>query len=182
MNYKRYIFIAIFLFGIGLIFGLATPAAVINLLSEDLVALQELSSVLIPFRFSTFILILLKNASALLLSFIFSPVFCLIPVLALLVNGWLITFVSAIVIRQTSLGFVLVGLLPHGVFELPAFIMGQAAALSFGVALDLAIFRKDKRKLLLTDLKNNLRYLGVALVLLVPAAIIEVYVTPLLLT
>ena len=130
----------------------------------------------------TFLLILLKNVSALLLSFIFSPALCLMPVLALLVNGWLVAFVSAAVTQQESFGFVLAGLLPHGVFELPAFIMGEAAALSFGVAVLLAVFSGDRRKRLLPDLKKNLRYLGVALALLVPAAIIEVYITPLLLT
>ena len=56
MNYKKWIFIAIFLFGIGLVFGLATPTSGINLLSEDIAALQELSSVLVPFNFLTVIM------------------------------------------------------------------------------------------------------------------------------
>jgi len=42
MNHKKWIFIAIFLFGIGLVFGLVTPTSVINLLSEDIAALQNL--------------------------------------------------------------------------------------------------------------------------------------------
>jgi stage II sporulation protein M len=93
-----------------------------------------------------------------------------------------LAFISTIVIQEESLGFVLSGLLPHGVFELPAFILGEAAALSFGAMVVLALFKKEKRNLLLPNLKQNLRYLMMALALLVPAAIIEIYITPLLLT
>ncbi len=182
MSYKKWIFIAILLFGIGLAVGLTTPTSVINLLFEDVTALQELSNILIPFRFLTVILILAKNVSVLLLSFALSPFFCLVPILALTVNGWLLAFVSAAVIQEKSLGFVLAGLLPHGIVELPAFILGEAAALSFGATAILALFKEERRNLLLPSLKQNLRYLMVALVLLVPAAIIEIYITPLLLT
>ena len=182
MNYKKWIFIAIFLFGIGLVLGLATPSSVINPLSEDITAFQELGDILVPFRFLTVILILAKNASVLLLSFILSPIFCLVPILALTVNGWLIAFISATVIQEESFVFVLTGLLPHGIFELPAFILGEVAALSFGAVAILALFKKERRNLLLPRLKQNLRYLTVALALLVPAAIIEIYITPLLLT
>ena len=182
MNYKKWIFIAIFLFGIGLVFGLATPASIINLFSEDITTLQELSDILVPFKFLTVILILAKNASALLLSFALSPFFCLVPILALTFNGWLLAFVSATVTQEESLGFVLAGLLPHGVFELPAFILGEAAALSFGAMAIWALFKKERRTLLMPSLKQNLRHLMMALALLVPAAIIEIYITPLLLT
>ena len=182
MSYKRWIFLAIFLFGIGLVFGLATPTSIINLLSEDITTLQQLSDILVPFKFLTVILILAKNVLSLLLSFVLSPFFCLVPILALTVNGWLLAFASAAVIQEKSIGFVLAGLLPHGIFELPAFIMGEAAALSFGAMAVLVLFKKKRRDLLLPNLKQNLRYLMVALALLVPAAIIETYVTPLLLT
>ena len=182
MNYKKWVFIAAFLFVIGLVFGLTTPIDVINPLPEDIFAIQELGTTLVPFDFLTVILILTKNISALLISFVLSPIFLLMPVLALTFNGWFLAFISVIVIQEESLGFVLTGLLPHGVFELPAFILGEAAALSFGAVVILALFKKEKRSLLLPDLKQNLRYLMLALTLLVPAAIIEIYVTPLLLT
>ncbi len=182
MKNKKWIFIAIFLFGIGLVSGLTTPTSGINFVAEDIAALQEFSSILVPFSLLTVILILAKNTSALLLSFALSPIFCLMPILALTVNGWLIAFIAAIVIQEESLGFVLAGLLPHGIFELPAFILGEAAALSFGAVVILALFKKERRSLLLPSLKQNLRYLTVALALLVPAAFIEIYITPLLLT
>ena len=164
-------------------FGLSTPTTIASLLSEDIAALKELGGLLASLPPALVVVIIfIKNASVLLLSFVFSPILCLLPILALTLNGWLLAFISAIVSREESLGFVLAGLLPHGIFELPALIMGEAAALSFGAVVMLALFKKERRNLLLPSLKQNLKYLGLALALLLPAAIIETYVTPLLLT
>jgi len=183
MSYKRWIIIATLLFGIGLISGLATPASMLNLLSEEIAALEELAALLAPLpQFIVFVIILIKNVSVLLFSFIFSPILCLVPILSLTLNGWLLASVSSIIVQEKSLGFVLAGLLPHGIIELPALILGEAAALSFGTVAIIALFRKEKREQLLPNLKKNLRRLLIALALFLPAAIIETYVTPLLLT
>jgi len=183
MSYKKWIFIAIFLFGIGLTLGFATPASVSSLISEDIAALEEqLASILALPKFLIAIFIFAKNVSVLLLSFILSPIFCLVPIVTLIANGWILSFVSTLVVQETSLGFVLAGLLPHGIFELPALILGQAAALNFGTIAVLALFRKGGRNLLLPSLRLNVKYLLIAVALLLPAAIIETYITPLLLT
>ena len=181
MNYKWWILVALFLFGVGLVIGLVTPTEA-SLPYEYIAGLKELSSILVPFSPVTAIIIFFKNISAMLISFVFSPVLCLAPVLALTANGWLIGFISVAVAEKESLGYVLVGLFPHGILELPALIMAQAAALSFGTMAILVLFKKERRNLLLPHLYRNLRYLIIACALLLPAAIIETYVTPLLLS
>ncbi len=183
MSYKQWLLIAIFLFGTGLVLGLATPTNIDVLFSEDTAALEEIVDVLAPLpQSSLFAFIFIKNVSALLISFVLSPIFCLVPVMALTVNGWLLGWVLNTVILEKSLGYLLAGLLPHGIFELPALIMGEAVALSFGTTVLLALFKKNRRDLLLPKFKQSLRYLIVALALLLPAAIIETYVTPLFLS
>ena len=182
MSYKKWILIAVCLFGIGMAFGLATPVGIADLLAEDLAALEELGTILGPFKVSTAAFIFVKNVSVLLFSFIFSPILCLLPILALTVNGWILSFVSAAVVQEESLGLLLTVLLPHGIFELPAIIIGEAAALSFGTMAIIALISKEKRNQLLPNLKQKLRYLMVACVLLLPAAIIETYISPLFLT
>lgn len=181
MSYKWWIFVAIFLFGVGLVIGLVTPTEA-SLPYEYIAGLEELGRILVPFTPLTAIIIFTKNITALLVSFVFSPVLCLAPVLALTANGWLMGFISAAVVEKESLSYVLAGLFPHGIFELPALIIAQAAALSFGTMAILALFKKERRGLLLPHLYRNLRYVIIACALLVPAAIIETYVTPLLLT
>jgi stage II sporulation protein M len=182
MSYKKWIFIAVGLFAIGMAIGLAMPTNIAGLLTEDLAAIEALASILGPFQVTTVLIIFLKNVSALLVSFLFSPLLCLVPILALTVNGWLLSFVSVIIVQEESLGLLLAGLLPHGIIELPALIIGEAAALSFGTMTIVALIAKNKRNQLLPNLKQNLRYLVIAFALLLPAAIIETYITPLFLT
>jgi stage II sporulation protein M len=183
MSYKRWILIAICLFVIGMVVGFIAPSSLASLAAEDIAALEELAGFLATLPpFAVLIIIFIKNVSALVISFIFSPILCLFPIMALVVNGWLLAFVSAAVVQERSLGFVLAALLPHGVFELPAIIIGEAAALSFGAMAIVALFSKGRRNQLLPNLKQNLRYLGIACALLLPAAIIETYITPLFLT
>ncbi len=186
MSYKRWLFVAIFLFGIGfaggLISGQATPGTIADIFTEDVAALQEFADLLASLpQSSVFMLILIKNISAVLISLVLSPIFCLVPVVALILNGGLLGFVSVLVIQEESVGYLLAGLLPHGIFELPALIIGEAVALSSGTAVLLALLKKERRSQLLPHLKQNLRYLIIALALLLPAAIIETYITPLLL-
>lgn len=185
MRYKSWVFIAGGLFVIGMAIGLVIsaimPANIAGLLSKELSALEQLSTIFAPFQATTAVFIFLKNVSALLFSFIFSPILCLLPIIALTFNGLLLSFVSALVAQEESLGLVLAGLLPHGIFEIPALIIGEAAALSFGAATILALISREKRNLVLPNLKKNAKYLMLALVLMVPAAIIETFVTPLFL-
>ena len=215
MSYRRWILVAVGLFAIGMALGLAMPDDAVDLFAGDLAALEELAKILGPFEFSTAVFIFLKNVSALLFSFIFSPLLCLAPVIALIANGGLLSFVSVIVIEQESVGLLLAGLLPHGILELPALIIGEAAALSFGAAVMLLLMKKESRAMLVSTakshiflavavfiigsifsllivlallkeetrapLKQSIKYLALAFALLLPAAIIETYITPLLL-
>ena len=182
MNYKSWIFVAILLFVASMLIGWGMPGSTTSLLAEDIAALQDLSSMLASLPPAVMaIIIFAKNAVALLLSFVLSPILCLMPLLALTANGAIIGLVSARVIEQESLGFLLAGLLPHGIFELPAFIMGQAAALSFGSLAIVSVFKVETRSQLWPHFKRNLRYLTIALGLLIPAALIEAFITPLFL-
>ncbi len=182
MSYKHWIYIATGLFGTGMVLGLLIPVGIGDLFGEDLAALKELAAILGPFKITTAVFIFIKNVSALLVSFIFSPILCLPPITALLVNGGLLSIISVAVVQEESLGLLLAGILPHGIIEIPALIMGEAAALSSGVLIIAAIFSKEKSNWLLPGLKRNLKFLMLACLLLLPAAIIETYVTPLFLT
>ena len=180
MRYRWWIIIAIALFAIGIAFGLADPFNTAGLLSDELASLGELAGILAPFTFSMFIFIFIKNVMTLLFSFAFAPIFCIVPVVTLVLNGGILGLVVTLVMEQESLGFVLAGLLPHGVIELSALFIGEAAALSLGVMLITALFKKEKRGLLLPSLRQNLRYLTLAVGLMLPAAAIETFLTPLL--
>jgi len=182
MSYKWWVSIAVFLFCVGLLVGLATPADMIGLLAEEINAFEEFGSILVPFSIATVFLIFIRNTTIVLLSFVLSPFLCLVPALVLVVNGWFLGIVSMLILQEESLGFLLSGLLPHGLVELPALFLGEAAAISFGVFIIIALFKKDTRDKLLPRIKKSFTYLIISCALLLPAAIIETYITPLLLT
>ena len=162
--------------------GLDPSSGLNDFIKEDIAALSSFAKFLSTLHpLLIMVLIYVKNAVALLLSFGLSPLLGIVPVLTLVVNGMVISAISVVVSQEESLGFLLAGLLPHGIFELPAIIIGEAAALSFGAVMIMALVKKESRELLPRRIKKSLRYLMVALILLAPAAIIETFVTPLLL-
>ncbi len=179
-SYRKWLVAAALVFGIGLVLGVFSPDSIKRLFAGEIAGLKNIASFYVPFLFSTFIFILSKNALSLLLSFILSPLLDIMPLLSLFTNWWLLGFIAVITTEKKGFFFVLLGILPHGIFELPAFFIGEAAALSFGAAVLLAIFKRERRAELPQNLKQNILRLVVALALLVPAAIIETYVTPLL--
>lgn len=153
--------------------------SVSGLFSEQESVLEDIVTYLGPYQVTTVLFIFVKNAAAVVISFLFSPFLCIVPVVALVFNSAFISYVSVAVVQEKSLGFLLAGLLPHGIFEIPALIIGEAAALSFGVAMLVALFTRDRGSRLLPSFKKSLKYLLLSLALLVPAAIIETFVTPL---
>jgi len=99
LSYRSWLIIAIALFGAGILLGVLMPVTSAEMLSDDMTALRELAAMLGPFQFSTAVFIFFKNVMALAVSFVFSPILLLMPVLALTMNGWIISFISVMVAR-----------------------------------------------------------------------------------
>lgn len=181
MRYRLWILIALLIFGAGVTLVIALPQVAASLLSRDIAYLQEMARIYLPMTLRTAVFIFFKNSVSLLVSFVLSPLFLIVPLVSLVLNGWLISFVVFATVRQKSPLFALLGILPHGILEIPAFVLGEAAALSFGLAAILAAFKHNKRRELIPSLEKNLLRPGVAILVLIPAALVETYVTPLLL-
>jgi stage II sporulation protein M len=166
---------------IGLAFSLNSPDFTIEFFEDELGYFDEIGGMIEPGSFGTFVLILVNNIVTFFFSMLLSPILCLMPVFSLVFNGAFIAVISVLVARIESVGFVLKGLLPHGILEIPAFIVAQAAALSFGFLIIASIFSHNRRARLGTDLKRSLKFFVVAVLILIPAAIIETFITPQLL-
>ena len=182
MNYRKWILISTVLFIFGLLLGLIIPTEGADPFLAEAAALDEMAGIIAPLpQVAVFFFILLKNISVIVLSFVLSPLLCIVPVITLVLNGGVIGLVSSIIIEEESLRFLLTGLLPHGILELPALIMGEAVAFSFGIAVLQGIFGKNKQDNIKSNLQNNLKYLAVSAGLFLVAAVIETFVTPVLL-
>ncbi len=182
MTFRTWLVVVVSLFAVGIFWGLATPSGSPGAFSEEATALQGFVDAIGKLPVGVmFVFILLKNISAVLISFVMSPLLLVVPIVSLVMNGWLIGVVANTVVAERSVAYLLAGLLPHGVIELPALFIGEAAALTFGLAAMRAVFGKSRGEALTVALRTNLKYVGIAAVLFVPAALIETFVTPLLL-
>jgi stage II sporulation protein M len=71
------------------------------------------------------------------------------------------------------------GVLPHGIFELPALMIGSAIALYMGAALVTPQTGKSMGEVIIELLADWVKiFLGIVIPLLAVAAVIEAYVTP----
>ena len=97
-------------------------------------------------------------------------------------NFFLIGALGAYYVRSgSSLGVYLVGILPHGIFELPALVLFCAAGLYLCSRVTARV-RGDKEVRILRTLSEvSTLFLYVILPLLAAAALVETYVTPRLL-
>jgi stage II sporulation protein M len=73
----------------------------------------------------------------------------------------------------------LAGVLPHGIFELPALMIGSAVALYMGAVIVTPQTGKSMGEVILELLADWVKiFLGVVVPLLAIAALIEAYITP----
>jgi len=179
MSYPKWLLVSSLVLLSAIITGLIVP---FNLSLEDIAPLGEfLEDFDTLSSGAVFFIILVNNIIALVFSFCMAPIFGIVPLLAVALNGFVIGVVGALVIEQESLGFLAAGLLPHGIFEIPALIIGFSAAIYLGTTLGLSLFKRELRAVLLPTLISSLKFLGIAIALLVPAALVETFVTPLIL-
>ena len=76
----------------------------------------------------------------------------------------------------------LAGVLPHGMFEIPALMLGSAAVLYMGVALVTPQTGRSMGEVLIELLADWVKvFIGIVIPLLAVAALIEAYITPIIL-
>ena len=100
-----------------------------------------------------------------------------VPVIFLLVNGGALGFVLYLSIQHRGVFDSLVAILPHGVLELPAVLMGTSLGLLIGATAIRRIFGNTALALR-TELALALRFfVSVIIPLLAAAALVESFVT-----
>jgi stage II sporulation protein M len=103
-----------------------------------------------------------------------------LPLFFVVFNGFLIGWIASSFSSSVGLGYVVAGLMPHGLFEIPAILL----AMSMGVSLGYAALNSLKGSgSLWGEARTALGFfLTRVLPLLVLAAVIEVTITPFIMT
>ena len=112
-----------------------------------------------------FVVIFLNNAFTCFLDIILGPLLGIFPLFSIILNGGLIGWFA----QEEGL-IVFLAIVPHGMFEIPAFLLSAAIGLKLGREV---LKQKEERHLKL-ELRKGLRaYLILVLLLLLIAALIE---------
>ena len=165
---------------LGFLLGYLSPEAV-NMVLEQFMAMVEESGImdsagnLSPFGLLT------NNWTAMLIAVIYGFVpFLYLPVFTLAVNSMLIGLMAAWYQSSGfSMGLFLAGILPHGIFELPALVIASACGVCLCRNMCRLVTSSPNRVPMVELLSDLLRVmLLMVLPMTVAAAFLEAYVTP----
>lgn len=166
---KNFIYIVSAIFVIFVIIGyfIPAPAYIEKAILEFIEQLLEKTENMSLAELMSFIFF--NNLQSSFFGMIFGIVFGVFSVLTVVINGYLLGFVSNVVVGEEGI-VVLWRLLPHGIFELPAVLI----SLGLGLKLGTFIFKKNKIDSLKEFfLKSIKAFFFVIIPLLIIAAAIE---------
>lgn len=121
--------------------------------------------------------IFFRNSSLCLITITLGLFIGIVPMGFIVFNGFLVGVVAFEAGQKMGLNYVLLGILPHGVIELPMIIICAAIGFKLGVEVMGKLFKKE------TDIKKEFFcglqvFVYMVLPLLFVAAMIEAYITP----
>jgi len=127
-------------------------------------------------QFQIFLFILKNNITKLFMILLLGIFAGIIPLLASFANGMILGIFGCLVAESLSWQFFLVGILPHGIIEIPVLILAAAIGMRIG---KVALWRLFGGK---TGIKKELAkalkfYIIILVPLLILAAVIEAFVT-----
>lgn len=177
VNIKKYISVMSLLFFISILLGYSfalhnkeLASKLTNEISSSLNFVKKLSP------FYIFLFIFLNNAIKSLVVILLGFFFGIAPLIFIFSNGYILGIVVAITSLKAGWSQVILGLVPHGILEVPAVIIASG----YGFWLGVKFYRKLKYK---EPFKNAFiysmkKFCKVILPLLLVAAIIETFFTP----
>ncbi|NPE26872.1 hypothetical protein HNV12_02625 [Methanococcoides sp. SA1] len=168
LNESRWFIVFVFgLFALTFLIGFTFPiffeAEIFNLIRELLLIFEGKGV------WETIVLIFLNNLQASFMAMVLGIVFGVFPLVACVLNGYLLGFVARYAVAADGI-FAMWKLLPHGIFELPAVLFSMGSGLKIGVS----VFELWGSGTVKGNLKEGLRFfVFVVFPLLVVAAVIE---------
>lgn len=176
---KKYYIIITLVFLASILFGYVA-GTVNSQYAKDYIAgsMKDSENIKGLSNFYVFLYIFINNSLSALLSIFVGLFLGVFPVYFTWTNGALLGFFLAIMSSWGDLRGFLVGILPHGVIELPTIIIATSYGLWLGIKFYRRIFYGEKEELIAAIKLVSIQYFKLVVPLLLIAALIETYVTP----
>jgi len=176
-----YIGLSVFLFALTAIMGYFAAEFDPQIASNWMKELEMLRWIMDQPPILIMIIIFLKNLLASAMAMLLGLGFGLVPLLVVTSNGFLLGIVAYGAVQKVGILYLLAGILPHGIIELPIVLLSIAIGFRLGHLLALTILREKE------DLSGETRTAVHFLVrwvapLLLLAAAIETFITPLVIS
>ena len=133
--------------------------------------------------FDMCIKLFINNFEACILLFLGGASFGILTIFIMSLNGIVIGAIMEIIHKDHSWAFIAAALLPHGIFEIPALILASSAILYIGIMLVTPRSQSTLGEVFIEAIADWMKVgLGLVLPLLTIAAVVETWVTPVLLS
>ena len=170
------------IFGVGIALGVLVAMVYPQLMDRILEVFEDRFGQELETDFGLAMEIFKQNVTASLISLAAGLFFGIGAVLAMLINGFILGFIVTFFLFNFSetflsnIYFIIVGILPHGVVELPVFIFTAALAYRLGTEW-IGKPAGERLNAFRHSLVNVLKWLPAMVLLLLLAAIVEVFIS-----
>ena len=175
---RPYVKASVLLLALGMILCGFSVSQVLNIesgLRESFRSLVEMFAGLPPPVLA--LALFVNNSLTVFFAMVLGLIGGVVPVWSLLLNGYAIGWVLYLSMQAKGMLPSLLAIAPHGIFEIPAFLLGASIGIFLGVRAIRRAFGNFEISLR-NDLGRSLRFFGrVILPLLIVAAVIEAFVT-----
>ncbi len=175
---KPYIVISTIVFTLSIAVGYIAYGIYPEYAMQSVSGLEELVQMLEGLSpLEIMLLIFINNTIAMFISVLFGIVLGIVPLLVLVLNGFIIGTIVRLLLVDNGLPFIIAGLIPHGIIEIPLLLLSASIGMRIGHEVLRALAGKP------SDIKNvfinGMKFFFYWMIpLIFVAALIETFITP----
>jgi stage II sporulation protein M len=174
---RVYIGLSVMIFALTAVMGYFAASMDTELASSMLQELEMLKWIMDQPPVMIMIIIFLKNFMACIMSVLLGLGLGILPLLVVVTNGFMLGVVSYNVLQKAGPLYLMAGILPHGIIELPVVLVSIAVGFRLGYLVALSIFGEKADIVKETKVAIHLLIYRIMPLLLL-AAFIETFITP----
>lgn len=175
---KPYIVLSTLVFTLSIIAGYIAYGLYPEYAMQSVSGLEELVQMLQGLSpLEIMLLIFINNTIAMFTAILFGIVLGIVPLMVLVLNGFIIGTIVNMLLTENGLSFIIAGLVPHGIIEIPMLLLSTSIGMRIGYEVLSALAGKpsDIKREFIKGMKLFF-YWMIPLIFL--AALIETFITP----